>query len=400
MTQQVDFAFVITDNDSPVASGKLRPLTEGCYYFAEDITHSRKIESPAVTIARNNEILLMTSLDFTNYEPGVTGFETSIPVDGWQITVRLAGVPQKHMDHVRVDVEPLSAVQLNENGKHRSDASLKLANDYAAYIPPLPMVVNSIMRFDTSSKDASSQSLENIIAPDKGIAGEILRVANSTFYGRSGKVQSLKDAITLLGLKAVRNLVIFLSTKGLIASLKGDVFKKYLHEYPIVAALVAQDLVRPLGAKEKPEEVFLAGLFHRIGMTVLALKYRREYEQLLNEWKPEFDLPQMELARFQIDQLELGRIVCEKWNLPSRSVFVASRHGKTLDTSVQMFPIVVIAGYVAKRFTGLGVPDSEQKMTEVALQVFGKKMADITAFLAPTYFDLLKHHPFYEQAVG
>ncbi|MBI3396742.1 MAG: HDOD domain-containing protein, partial [Spirochaetia bacterium] len=123
-------------------------------------------------------------------------------------------------------------------------------------IPPLPVVVMQVIRFDPAGETADTRTLENIIAPDKGVCADVLRVANSAFYGRSGRVKAMRDAIGLLGLKAVKNLVIFLSTKALTAPLRGDVFRKHLIEFPIVAALVAENLA--LQTKlANPEEAFL-----------------------------------------------------------------------------------------------------------------------------------------------
>lgn len=62
-------------------------------------------------------------------------------------------------------------------------------------IPPLSLVVTNVIRFDHADPDASIESLQQLIAPDKGITAEILKIVNSALYGRSGKIKTLKEAI-------------------------------------------------------------------------------------------------------------------------------------------------------------------------------------------------------------
>jgi CheY-like chemotaxis protein len=104
-------------------------------------------------------------------------------------------------------------------------ANINLAN---LVIPPLPAVAIKVTTFDTSNPSGGSEELEKIISPDKSITTDIMKIANSAFYGRSGKVHSLKDAITLLGMKTVKNLVLLQSNKQFNKNLKGEVFQKNL----------------------------------------------------------------------------------------------------------------------------------------------------------------------------
>ena len=73
-------------------------------------------------------------------------------------------------------------------------------------IPPLPSIAHKVLLFEGDPVSGSSE-LEQIILPDKSICADILRIANSAFYARSKKVQTIRDAITLLGLKTIKNIV-------------------------------------------------------------------------------------------------------------------------------------------------------------------------------------------------
>ena len=138
-------------------------------------------------------------------------------------------------------------------------------------IPPLSLVVTNVIRFDPDDPNASIEHLQQIIAPDKGISAELLKIANSALYGRSGRIKTLREAITLLGVKTVKNIVLLLTTKAMNGRLNRPIFQRYLREWPILSALVALDLCGPLRLRTLREEAFLTALLHKIGMTVIAL---------------------------------------------------------------------------------------------------------------------------------
>jgi len=106
-----------------------------------------------------------------------------------------------------------------------------MANIKEYTVPPLPQVILQVIQYDHNSPTANPQDIEKIVSPDKGISAEILKVANSAYYGRSGKVKLLRDATSLLGLKALKNLIIFLGTKNLNEKIKTPILKNMLIHY-------------------------------------------------------------------------------------------------------------------------------------------------------------------------
>ncbi len=127
--------------------------------------------------------------------------------------------------HFYSEIESAAVFRFEDCGRIRAFA-LFLLEEFAMIdlqdiqIPPLSTVTVRVMQFDPLGENASSQGLEQIVAPDEGVCSDLLRIANSAYYGRSGRVKTLRDAITLLGLKTVKNLVILLASKSMNHSLK------------------------------------------------------------------------------------------------------------------------------------------------------------------------------------
>ena len=139
----------------------------------------------------------------------------------------------------------INASDATANSIHLSDLT----------IPPLPMVAIKVMSFDADNPAGGSEELEKIISPDKAITTDIMKIANSAYFGRSGKIHTLREAITLLGMKTVVNLVILKSNKKISNALVGETYQKHLQELPVLTALVSFDLIN---TAEAPRIFFTA----------------------------------------------------------------------------------------------------------------------------------------------
>lgn len=264
-------------------------------------------------------------------------------------------------------------------------------------IPPLPQVVGQVLKFDPADQVKGAFELESIVSPDKSITSELLRVANSAFYGRSGRVKVLKDAITLLGLKAVKNLILFLSTKSFSAGARGPTFKKYLHDYPIIAALSAQEIARQLRHPEISEEIFLVVLLQKIGMTFLALAKGEHYSMLIEQAeKSGTKLPEMEKKIYSVNHEELSRQAAIKWNLPETYAKVMSVNmaSDAMSLESDMEKISLFANLVACHACGINVKKEDEDNVQLLYMLYGGQGNLREKFCTPEFIAKIKSHPY------
>jgi len=101
-------------------------------------------------------------------------------------------------------------------------------------MPTLPAVALRVMEV-TADPKSSANDLMGIISPDVSLTTKILKIANSPFYGLTRGISSLKHAVTVLGFKEIRNLVIstvaFESFKNLKQNGKFDINKFWRHSF-------------------------------------------------------------------------------------------------------------------------------------------------------------------------
>lgn len=265
-------------------------------------------------------------------------------------------------------------------------------------IPPLPAVALKVMTFDTNNPTGGSEELEKIISPDKGICSDIMKIANSAFYGRSGKVHSIKDAITLLGLKTVKNLVILQSSKQFTKNLKGELFNKYLQQLPVLIALIAFDLTGPLNLKKLRDEVFLSALLRKIGMTILAINFTHVYTELLRSFQDMRQLLHAERREFNTDYIEIGLKVFKKWGMPDSLIEVVANQNfaeADIPKLTDLDLISRLADLLAYPMVGIQVSEEELILEELILKVY-KASPELKDAFGSGYFEMIKDHPFFE----
>ena len=264
-------------------------------------------------------------------------------------------------------------------------------------IPAIPSVMIKVLQFDANSV-AGSAELEKIITPDKAISLDILKIANSSFYGRSGTVKTLKDAITLLGLKTVKNLVILQSKKQIAGSLMGSVFKKHIQDLPILTSLVAFDLTVPLNLKGLRDEIFTLTLLRRIGATIFAMNFSKRYQDVIKLAEAGVkSIVTIEREEFGTDSIEVGLKVFHQWNMPkSYHEIVKNQDFSILNyTEVSDYDrLTRIADILSRKLYSILVSPEENELLETIFRHYKASSEIIDAF-GPDYYDNIKDHPYF-----
>ena len=95
---------------------------------------------------------------------------------------------------------------------------------YLKNLPVMPEVATRVMRIAEDKLDISFKELEEIIKLDPGLTVKILRIANSALYARQREIKSLQMAITLLGFKNIKSLVLLVAASNTFARYKKTAF--------------------------------------------------------------------------------------------------------------------------------------------------------------------------------
>ncbi len=182
-------------------------------------------------------------------------------------------------------------------------------------IPVLSSTATKVMKMAVDG--ANAQELARVILESPALTAKVLRLVNSPFYGLSQKVSTIQHAITLLGFKMVCNLVLSISIVEAFALKKKGMFdhKKFCRD--AFCSAVAADMIARECGYQQPEEVFVLGLLHDIGVLVMAT-YQPDLFDAVLERKEASGQPMKAIEQeiLGVDHTELGEIIAGQWCLP------------------------------------------------------------------------------------
>ena len=201
-----------------------------------------------------------------------------------------------------------------------------LARDIRS-LPSLPTVVQELMLL-VRQKEVQLEAVSNTLRLDQALSIKVLQLANSPFYGLSGRIGSVRDAINILGMRQLSSLVIAAALTVQFEKLHG----KSLHmdsfwRHSIGCAAAARQLALHVGLDSAA--AFTAGLLHDVGRLVVDSHYPQEAAQAI-AWAEQNDMPHCEAERtlLGIDHTELGEWVCRHWRFSSDVVEAIAGHHK------------------------------------------------------------------------
>ncbi len=181
-------------------------------------------------------------------------------------------------------------------------------------LPTVPMVAQKVMQL-VENPETSVDDLKRVIETDPAIASRILKVANSSLYGFSRSIETLAHAISLLGFRTVRSLVMAASLNQSFRHF--GLTEKLLWEHAIVASTVSGALGEYGGIGIPREEAFTVGLLHDLGKIALSNCSHDEYDDVIRTtYNDGRSFADVEREVFGFDHAEIGAQVARKWKLP------------------------------------------------------------------------------------
>ena len=223
-------------------------------------------------------------------------------------------------------------------------------------LPPLPAAIPEAMNL-MRDPQVDMGRLARVLQFDPAITANILRLANSSYFGAVHNITTLRDAVVRLGARRVAQLVLTVAVAPKISTdVKGyDLPPKALLEHSLAIA-VASELVAAEIRVEPPSHTFTAGLLANIGKTVLGQFLEIDAEDILTLAETEgLSFEEAERRVLGVDHLEVGAELLRAWNLPEEIVEVVQYRLAPEDCPSKNPALdLVHAGDAIARMTGIG----------------------------------------------
>jgi len=212
-------------------------------------------------------------------------------------------------------------------------------------IPAAALQVMKVLR----DPNANMGEIVQVISYDPGLTSNILKLANSTFFGCAKGISSLRDAVVRLGAGNIFKLVTAsIANVALSRGMKGyNLRPGELWEHSIAVAVAAETLAEMQKVKAA-KLVFTAGLLHDIGKVVLGRFIDREvFHKIAEVLKTGRTYVEAEGEVLGIDHAEVGARLLSSWNIPDSLVMAVRWHHHPWNSAEDPTPAFInVADYV------------------------------------------------------
>jgi HD-like signal output (HDOD) protein len=227
--------------------------------------------------------------------------------------------------------------------------SLVRDTDNLFSLPDVALRVNQLIE----DPETCSERLAEVILCDPALSARLLRLVNSAFYARSHAIDTVSQAINIIGYRALRDLV--------VATYAVDMFKGLPREKinmerfwlrGVACGIAARELAGHLRLHDG-ERFFIAGLLHGLGELVFFSQCPNTYLQVLALMEEDRTLSVAEAEQqvFGFNYAELGGALLREWRFPDSIWKVVAHHltpAKADDANREAVNILHAAELVAR----------------------------------------------------
>lgn len=255
----------------------------------------------------------------------------------------------------------------------------------SAAVPSMPQVVLRFLQI-MQDPDFDYDHLVKALSADPGTVGELLRLSNSALFGVRNKVVSTKQALTLLGPKRTRSLLL---GRYLVDSVAKTPPKNFDMGYFWRRSLTGSVLASRFAQKQIPrvqDEAFIGGLLADIGIPILIEAFPQAYAPLAAEYRPDGKqiTPEQELEAVEVTHAQVSAMVLGHWTVPDTVAHAVNlQHSPSPGTGdvATVARILNAADRIAALLCGSPSPEVIASTCTSALEFAGMDEADLLRLL-------------------
>lgn len=221
-------------------------------------------------------------------------------------------------------------------------------------LTPLRAVASKAIQMAEDERSAA-MDLATVLSSDLALTARLLRLSNSAYYGYARRINNVREAVVLLGMRTVRSVAI---TSGIIDAMRppavGNFSQDLFWAHSICVGLTGETLAREFRAA-RPDDAFTAGVLHDLGKLAMMLVEPGSFAEVLHLVEHQgMSFREAEMAVFGIAHQHVGARLAERWKFPTLLVdAIAAHHPEHLPERLgSVGDIIAVANYACDA-TGL-----------------------------------------------
>jgi putative nucleotidyltransferase with HDIG domain len=209
------------------------------------------------------------------------------------------------------------------------EAVSTLTDQIVSSITSLPQFPENIVQIQRLIADPDSQIVDiaRYISTDPAMTADLLKLVNSAAYMMAKKVDNIVDAVKLVGLRGIKNLLYSYGTFKILDD--GGADKKKLWDHSYRAAYYAFNLAKNFKANVKGllDDAYVGGMLHDMGKIIFSSVHPDLLEKIRGFCKDKaIPSDTFEGIVGGMNHAEIGARIAEKWNFPDSLVAAIRYH--------------------------------------------------------------------------
>lgn len=208
-----------------------------------------------------------------------------------------------------------------------------------ANLPMMPRVIQEVITL-LELDDVNVTDVVNKISFDQVLSAKVLRLSNSSYYGRSGTVKTLNNAVATTGLQNLKTLVIASGITAAFSKVEGIDLKSFWR-HSFITANIARQMSRQ--CRLDTEVTYLSALMHNIGLLPIYMVYPAEAAALeaRSHDVTTKERSTIEELQFGINHCSIGAELTKRWNFPDEIQKTIQYYADPLDEQANKLASVV-----------------------------------------------------------
>ena len=240
------------------------------------------------------------------------------------------GLTEENFQIVCENGETITRIILPLNEKTQKEISV-VSHEFVRIIDDLPQFPESISKINRLLNDPDSKisDIAMHISSDVSLTTDLLKLVNSATFALASPCQSIVDAVKIVGLRGIKNMLISVGSMSGLKNLDNGNTSRELWTHSYRVAFYSYNLARNFCAKDRSvvEDSYVCGLLHDMGKLV----FETAHPDIINHLKLVCDEKGISPSIFEklvsgVNHGEIGALIAEKWNFPQTIVSVIRYH--------------------------------------------------------------------------
>jgi len=192
-------------------------------------------------------------------------------------------------------------------------------------LPAVPAVAARILKL-VEDPLTTVDDFQKAILSDQALTTRVLKIANSAYYGSSREINTVSDAIVMMGIDTIKNLAVAVASREVYRNF--GIMEQKLWEHCLGVSICSSFVARYAGHFSiRGEEAVVAGLLHDIGKVIMNNSQPTRFGELTRRvYEERVPYHVIEEEMFGFNHAEVGFLLAEKWDFPESLANTILRH--------------------------------------------------------------------------